>query len=311
MHATCRKVPLALLSASTKICLARNTQKLMSRALSGSWGQQTVHTLFEPSDATSISCDVVFFHGLQLGTYENAWEHTWQNKAGVLWPKDWLGQQDFPTARILSICYDSQAIRGSKDMNQIAKNLVQEVCMMAKVGQQRPVVLVGHSLGGLVLKKLAMEAQKEAGLQGSALAQCCKAFCSNLAGTFFFATPHGGAALGSVADRVFGAVKARGPVLDYLKVFSKQGAELNREFMLAYPTLNFMALVETKAYKGMHNYIEVDEDHISICKPDSKNANTYMVAVSDRYITLHMLAELTRLHMPLACQRHVCCRNAV
>jgi len=114
----------------------------------------------------------------------------------------------------------------------------------AKVGQDRPVVLVGHSLGGLVLKKLAMEAHKEAGLQDSLLSPCCKAFCNNLAGTFYYATPHGGAVLGSLADSVF-----KGPVLDYLTVFSRHGAELNRDFMLAFPTLRFMALVETQKYK--------------------------------------------------------------
>lgn len=248
---------------------------------------QTVHVLWEPAEGQP-SCDVVFFHGLQIGSYETAWEHTWKNQQGMLWPAEWLGQQDFPTARILSISYDSEAIRGGKTMDEVARDLVYQVCMLAKVGQDRPVVLVGHSLGGLVLKKLAMEAHKEAGLQDSLLSPCCKAFCNNLAGTFYYATPHGGAVLGSLADSVF-----KGPVLDYLTVFSRHGAELNRDFMLAFPTLRFMALVETQKYKplgrlfpgvkvvkegsamqGMHNYVEVGEDHSSICKPPSTEANT-------------------------------------
>jgi hypothetical protein len=81
--------------------------------------------------------------------------------------------------------------------------------------------------------------------------------------------------------------------LDYLTVFSKQGAQLNRDFMLAFPTLCFMALVETHktkgawllpgvkvvqegaAMQGMHNYVELQEDHISICKPKSPAASSY------------------------------------
>lgn len=32
---------------------------------------------------------------------------------------------------------------------------------------------------------------------------------------------------------------------------------------------------EGSAMQGMHNYVEVDEDHSSICKPPSSQANTY------------------------------------
>jgi hypothetical protein len=117
-------------------------------------------------------------------------------------------------------------------------------------------VLVGHSLGGLVLKKLALEARTEAWLQGpgqgntgSALQSCCQTFCSNLAGTFFFATPHGGAGLGDLAKFVSRGVGQQGPVLEYLTAFNRPAAVLNRQFSMAFPTLSFMALVETKQYK--------------------------------------------------------------
>jgi hypothetical protein len=121
------------------------------------------------------------------------------------------------------------------------------------VGQNCPVVLVGHSLGGLVLKKLAVEAQFEAWLQGpgstgSQLQSCCKAFCNNLAGTFFFATPHGGAGLADLAKSITGFVWKQGPMLDYLTAFNRNAAELNRQFSMAFPTLCFMALVETEKY---------------------------------------------------------------
>jgi len=90
---------------------------------------QTVHVLWEPAEGQP-SCDVVFFHGLQIGSYETAWEHTWKNQQGMLWPAEWLGQQDFPTARILSISYDSEAIRGGKTMDEVARDLVYQVCML-------------------------------------------------------------------------------------------------------------------------------------------------------------------------------------
>lgn len=38
-------------------------------------------------------------------------------------------------------------------------------------------------------------------------------------------------------------------MLDYLTAFSEEAAELNRQFSMAFPTLCFTALVETKKYK--------------------------------------------------------------
>jgi hypothetical protein len=113
-------------------------------------------------------------------------------------------------------------------------------------------VLVGHSLGGLVLKKLVVEAHRAApfhdpgkGSTLSPLQSRCKVFCNNLAGAFFFATPHCGAQLGSLAK----AVGLSGPVLDYLTVFNRDAAVLSGQFSMAFPTLDLMALVETKGYK--------------------------------------------------------------
>jgi len=54
------------------------------------------------------------------------------------------------------------------------------------------VVLVGHSLGGLVLMKLAVDANRLAHQEGqvdSAFQARCQAFCNNLAGVFSYATP--------------------------------------------------------------------------------------------------------------------------
>ncbi len=123
------------------------------------------------------------------------------------------------------------------------------LALQAEVGQNRPVVLVGHSLGGLVLKKLAVEAMKQATMERSDFSPCCKAFCNNLAGTFFFATPHGGSEWGGRERAVLTPIGQAGPVLDYLTVFSEQGAKLNCEFMNWFPTLKLMALVETKKIK--------------------------------------------------------------
>jgi hypothetical protein len=72
---------------------------------------------------------VVFFHGLQSVSWDKAWDHTWRNENEELWPADWLGQ-DFPSARILSISYDSKALGGGKTMEQTVKELMHDMCIL-------------------------------------------------------------------------------------------------------------------------------------------------------------------------------------
>lgn len=94
----------------------------------------TVKILYEPPNGQPISLDVVFFHGLQLGDYKDAWQHTWTNKDGVLWPAKWLGAEDFPSARIMSISYDSQAKDGRMTMDEIGKHLLHHACWLVSGG---------------------------------------------------------------------------------------------------------------------------------------------------------------------------------
>lgn len=109
--------------------------------------------------------DIVFFHGLQLSAGENAYYSTWVNGSGVCWPIEWL-QQDFPGARIMSVKYDAQAIGhpGQQGLRDLAQSILTDL-HHANVGKQHntlrdvPLVLVGHSLGGVVLKQVCVAAQ--------------------------------------------------------------------------------------------------------------------------------------------------------
>ena len=118
------------------------------------------------------------------------------------------------------------------------------------VGSNRPVVLVGHSLGGLVLKKVCVQAAIEAAYNG-VHKEACRAFCDNLAGVFFYATPHGGAPLAASADLIFRWLGKAGPVLDYLKVLSKAAVKLDTDFANYFPasSLPRTAVCESKPYK--------------------------------------------------------------
>jgi hypothetical protein len=73
----------------------------------------------------------------------------------VLWPQAWL-PQDFPLARIACVSYDFSIIAGTMTPKDIGCNLLARLCSTElRVGQgKRPVLLIGHSMGGIILKQV-------------------------------------------------------------------------------------------------------------------------------------------------------------
>lgn len=97
---------------------------------------EAVYELYKPTSA-ACNLDIVFFHGLQLQDYSTAYTETWLSaRADECWPGTWLAH-DFPRARILSVSYDSSAIRGSKqgnrDMEATGESLLD--CLVCQAGQ--------------------------------------------------------------------------------------------------------------------------------------------------------------------------------
>lgn len=141
-----------------------------------------------PEDHPFVA-DVVFVHGLQGHP-----QRTWQSKSNpdssirarkrrrlfsrkgteaiahddpkLFWPADIL-PQDHKDVRILTFGYDSKvtkAFMAPTSKNGIFQhgNSFLRAVSRARVGcRQRPIVLVAHSLGGLVVKQALIEAQKQ------------------------------------------------------------------------------------------------------------------------------------------------------
>ncbi|KAL2629627.1 hypothetical protein R1flu_014313 [Riccia fluitans] len=148
--------------------------------------------------------EVVFFHGLQPPTlqpsdYREAYWQTWlKSESTLLWPKAWLPKQ-FPNARVLTVSYLFSAQKGitqdGTDLDLIADALVQDLILQGGIGQNPrcPLVLVGHSLGGVVLKKVILNATSKLGedIDGQDI-QRLESFLKNVRGVFYFASPHNG-----------------------------------------------------------------------------------------------------------------------
>ncbi|CAM6117514.1 unnamed protein product [Calypogeia fissa] len=157
-----------------------------------------VYEVYKPAGRPSV--ELVFFHGLQLepGFSEDAHINTWisQDKS-----QSWLTWlvEDLADVRILTISYDAAArttkSEGRLDMYVTSENLVYALTGdSARVGQDGcPVVLVGHCLGGLVMKELCSKAHHMIRLQQHS--KPVENFLANLKGLFFYATPHHGSLL--------------------------------------------------------------------------------------------------------------------
>jgi hypothetical protein len=193
----------------------------------------SVWELYSPSRMPAV--EIIFFHGLQMGDYENAFWKTWRaedEKAhkNVLWPRDWLSQI-VPNARMFSISYNSSATRPDvqPDMYALGENLVDDIILDKKrnIGQNCPVILVGHSLGGLVIKQFVLSAMaaKDGG-HSDAEKERVDHFLENLKGVFFYATPHSGSEKADLAS----TIKNTNPILELLKTLNNDIARINSEF---------------------------------------------------------------------------------
>ncbi|KAL3691526.1 hypothetical protein R1sor_005177 [Riccia sorocarpa] len=156
MEATSIRRPLGLLTSGTS---EASTTPQHSLGQGCTKLNDEVYEVYRPASG-SFNLEVVFFHGFQRGDFGDAERRatgTWTTKDGTCWLKTWLVER-FPQARILAVSYDSgtqvSESEARMDMYLICENLVQSLIDLAGVGQSCPMVLVGHCIGGLVLKAL-------------------------------------------------------------------------------------------------------------------------------------------------------------
>ncbi|CAM6100429.1 unnamed protein product [Calypogeia fissa] len=268
----------------------------------------SLYQLYAPPGPGQSEVDIIFFHGLQLGDYRAAYYDTWFN-GNVCWPQTFLGEQTLINARIFSISYDSSARKtnaeGYGDVYTIAENLVADIIDNKEVAMGRlcPVILVGHSLGGLVIKKILLmtceikcssDPQQPQDLEKITRYDD---FIRQVRGVFYYATPHQGSIL---ADRALW-LPGNSQVLQFLKTLSNDTARLNDHFRKfrskhniqastiaeSLPTRRFFAfwrlfpvsaivVVEASArFDTFDHYTSTTADHITVCKPPDMNDNRF------------------------------------
>ncbi|XP_040206885.1 protein SERAC1 isoform X2 [Rana temporaria] len=258
--------------------------------------------VLHPQHRTSqpIKADVLFVHGL-LGAAFKTWRQQDRDKPmdesisqeddyTECWPKDWLAA-DCPALRIISVEYDTHlsdwkvkcpADSNRKSMAYRSTELLSKL-KTAGVGE-RPIIWVSHSMGGLLVKKMLVNASKDEGMHD---------LVKNTRGIAFYSVPHHGSRLAeySVNARLllFPSVEVKELSKDSpaLKLLNEEFHEFlkNKNFKV----VNFAEKLPTRigsmmklhvvpvesADLGIGDLIPVDVNHLNICKPNSKGSFIY------------------------------------
>ncbi|KAF2011215.1 hypothetical protein BU24DRAFT_397585 [Aaosphaeria arxii CBS 175.79] len=238
--------------------------------------------------------DILFVHGLRGGRVS-----TW-TKNEVIWPKELLAK-DIPKSRILSFGYDSGIIHS--DSAEVTQGSLaddaRQLCSLLDDRRKethtkdRPIVVVGHSMGGLVLAQVIYGGNQAT--DGDSI----KSISQKIIGMVFLGTPFYGSKIAGWADvarRIFNLVQRTDQTtLRNLTLDSKELKDLRFGFpeivRQRNQTADKLAVVfffeqkatgkvwivkeEDASYPGVGEILPIRENHINICKYDDEEDNGY------------------------------------
>ncbi|KAH8936865.1 hypothetical protein BDL97_17G107800 [Sphagnum fallax] len=264
-----------------------------------------VHQLWPPSEGKKrTELDVVLFHGLQLTANDtsDAWSSTWTQRGhdNVCWAQEWLPFDLGEAVRIFSVSYNAHVVTSPHDhVSQIADNLFQTL-INPRYEWHHPIVLIGHSFGGLVLKSLVVQLKTRLAIENAtdswskATVQCVKVFLRNVRGVAFYAVPHAGSSnIAKYVNKLLRCNNRHHPgIMDNIRPWQRDMEQLSVDFdrivteneIIIYafcegrPMEQVGILVDfssaQRSARG-NSYMVEDADHMEVCKPPSKEHPSY------------------------------------
>uniref|UniRef100_A0A8C8VNX4 Protein SERAC1 n=1 Tax=Pelusios castaneus TaxID=367368 RepID=A0A8C8VNX4_9SAUR len=265
-------------------------------------GVYVLHPQYRTSQP--IKADVLFIHGL-LGAAFKTWRQQDINQPldekvskgedySECWPKTWLAS-DCPALRIISVEYDTHLsdwktkcpIEDHRKSIAYRSNELLNKLRTAGIGD-RPLIWVSHSMGGLLVKKMLLDASKNPEMGK---------IVNNTRGIIFYSVPHHGSQL---AEYSINARYLLFPSVEVKELSTDSPAlkELNDDFLSfakdkKFPVLSFVETLPThigsmiklhvvpveSANLGIGDLIPVEVNHLNICKPKKKDAFLYQSTV--------------------------------
>lgn len=230
-------------------------------------------------ELSSAAFDVVFVHGLSGDRAT-----TWTSQDGAFWPQ-WLANE-FSHANVYLAGYDSKAFAGillgsGASIQDLATTLADG--LISRPHQAEAIVLITHSLGGLIVKQMLRRCADSADSRFQNLAKKVRA-------VVFLGTPHQGAQLATALDIVLRPFKSKATqqlaysgteLLDLSNFFSNFAVRekvVVRPFYETDKTHGVQIVDRVTANPNVHGAepIAVQANHIDICKPESKQSLVYL-----------------------------------
>ncbi|CAK9266464.1 unnamed protein product, partial [Sphagnum jensenii] len=292
-----------------------NTPRVMGESAPSSSRQDThvrypVHDLNPDCISKNPNLTIIFFHGITYGI-DDDWKQTWTTRSMdgkeecICWPEMWITQDLNDTVKILSLSYNSNVVASvHEDVTEIGQNLIQSLVTDSRYETfwDGPVALVAYSFGGLVLKSLVVEMhkhvyQKQKTNLDAKTQNCCEKFLKNLKGVVFYGVPHAGGTqdLSKYFEwqcQQIAKDKTPSSLLKNMKSFDRKMEQLSIDFEKSIcEDINIYAFAEgspiddtwgilvpmASAIRLSNNnyYIVEDANHLTICKPPSKDHISY------------------------------------
>ena len=231
------------------------------------------------------TADIIFVHGLggdALGTWHPKGKKE-KEEAKNSW-LTWLGE-DFKDKGIWSVAYEVEPFRwkgSTMPLADRATNIV-DLLDIYEIGE-RPLIFITHSMGGLVVKQMLRHAYDFG-------TPSWKRMVENTRGIVFLSTPHSGADIANWVQYI-GRLIGTSESVEELKANDSRLRELNTLYrnherlkeipMIVYyeneSTSGVLVVNQTSADPGISGVVPIplDENHISISKPKSKQSRLYL-----------------------------------
>ncbi|KAH7370025.1 hypothetical protein BKA65DRAFT_487549 [Rhexocercosporidium sp. MPI-PUGE-AT-0058] len=173
-----------------------NLRRTASETAVESIGDLGLNLLHEPSDC---NVDFVFVHGLRGGSRK-----TWSASTSPAhyWPKEWLpADPEFRHVRIHSFGYNSDWLDTRENLltiHDFGQSLIEEIYnTLGRGATNTPIVFIGHSMGGLVIKKACILSRENPVYNNVG---------ARIHSIYFLATPHRGSDLAQTLNKILKAM---------------------------------------------------------------------------------------------------------
>ncbi|XP_050097459.1 protein SERAC1 isoform X1 [Anopheles aquasalis] len=214
------------------------------------------------------------------------------------WPMEWL-PKDFPNIRVIGLNYDSSLSQWSatgcpceKYDGKLEKRASEflEKLATSNVGQDRPIIWVGHSMGGLLVKSIMVQALESSDPRVRRIAENSKV-------VMFLGTPHRGSSVAKLKQHTSALVWPSTEVRE-LEENSTQLLHLNKTFLRAVDHLGprkpeiislcegrptvltsfkvpIHVVPESSARIDAGDFYLTSEDHLNLSKPICRQSFLY------------------------------------